>query len=146
MVLNCYALTPFIFIDHMWPGTRSKNHCKVWSKPDVSLLSASREKPAPPLTHSSGLIVSTCARTSRFHRRGSVFFVVVRGGGHFQDRPILPEVHGAWFQRPFIQLSYKIRLCRIRSLFSWQVTYRTSSAKVIVMNLNIFLRFIQQAI
>ena len=71
----------------------SKNHCKVRSKPDVSLISASREKPAPPLTHTSCLIVSMCTRKSRFHRRGSVFFVVVSGGGHFQDRPILPEVH-----------------------------------------------------
>ena len=71
----------------------SKNHCKVRSKPDVSLLSASREKPAPPLTHTSGLIVSMCARTSRFQRRDSVFFVVVSAGGNFQDRPILPEVH-----------------------------------------------------
>ena len=101
----------------------SKNHCKVRSKPDVSLLSASREKLAPPLTHTSCLIVSMCVRgcrslrsdsallsfflslcykrtsgaevtrTSRFHRRGSVFFVVVSGGGHFQDHPILPKVH-----------------------------------------------------
>ena len=70
----------------------SKNHCKVRSKPDVSLLSASREKPAPPLTHTSCFIVSMCALTSRFHICGSVFFVVVSGGGNFQDRPILPEV------------------------------------------------------
>ena len=51
----------------------SKNHCKVRSKPDVSLLSASKEK--PPL-HVLRL-----------------FFVVVSGGGLFQDRSILPEVH-----------------------------------------------------
>ena len=71
----------------------SKNHCKVRSKPDVLLLSARKEKPALQLTHTSGLIVSMCTRKSRFHRRGSVFFVVVSGGGHFQDRPILPDVH-----------------------------------------------------
>ena len=78
-----------IFEDSLLP----KNNCKVRLKPDVSLLSVSREKPATPLTHTSCLIVSICAQTCRFHRHGSVLFAVVSGGGNFQDRRILPEVH-----------------------------------------------------
>ena len=44
----------------------SKNHCKVRSKQDASLLSASREKPAPPLTHTTGLIMSMCGSLVKF--------------------------------------------------------------------------------
>ena len=49
----------------------SKNLCKFRSKPDVSLLLASREKPAPPLPHTSCLIVSMCVRESRSLRADS---------------------------------------------------------------------------
>ena len=47
-----------IFKKNFEDSLLSKSHCKVRSKPDVSSLSASREKPAPPLTHTSCLIVS----------------------------------------------------------------------------------------
>ena len=77
----------------------SENHRKVRSKPDVSLLSTSREKPPLPLTHTSCLIVSMCVRGCRFLRADLALVCGGKWRASFSGSP--DSTRGAWFQRPF---------------------------------------------